>query len=484
MSVTQSENNSSSRSDTPAFRRHQGRREFLKTTALIAGTAAVPQFWAGSVARAAESPNGRLNVAAIGVGGQGTSVGHSAGQLGNMVACCDVDREHAERFASKYDGRCAIYGDYRKLLERKDIDVVIIGTPDHWHAAIAVAALETGRDVYCEKPLTLTIDEGKLLCRVVRKTGRIFQVGTQQRSDRKFLTAIALVRSGRLGANLSATCSIGGAPKGGPFAQTSPPGSLDWDFWLGPAPKVDYTKQRCHDTFRWWQEYSGGKLTDWGAHHVDIAQWGLGLEHTGPTEIEGAGQFPNIPEHFDPVAFFAGQQKLVNGFNAATQFKVNLAFANGTRIILQDGPDNGIWFRGDKGEIFVSRGSLRGKQVDELTDADRQLLNGEGEQPTSAGVRTMIDDQQWLNSECGKLYKGMRLGGHMANFFDCVKARKEPVSDVWSHHRALTSCHLCNLAMLLKRKLRWDPEKEVFIGDTQADALLSRPRRKGYELGA
>ncbi len=439
----------------------QTRRDFLKFTSMLTGAAAAGPFvWTGHSARGAESKNDKLNIACIGVGARGTSVGHAAGNLGNMVACCDVDRAHAEQFAAKYAGRCAIYSDYRKLLERKDIDAVVIGTPDHWHAAIAIAAMKSGRDVYCEKPLTLTIEEGKLICQVVQKTGRIFQVGTQQRSDNKFLSAVALARSGRLGKNLTATCSIGAGTVGGPFKPSAPPSTLDWDMWLGQAPKVDYTTERCHGEFRWWLEYSGGKLTDWGAHHVDIAQWGLGFENTGPVEIEGRGSFQNIPEDFDPVAFFAGRQKLVEGYNTATTFSVKLTFDTTATITVQDGPSNGIWFKGDAGEIFVNRGKLSGRIIDELTD----------------------EDQQWLKAERIRLYKGMPQRGHMENFFACVKERKEPVADVFSHHRHLTSCHLSNLAMLLKRKLRWDPKNEVFIGDPQANALLSRPRRKGFEI--
>lgn len=424
--------------------------------------ASAPIIWTGSAARGDESKNDKLNIACIGVGARGTSVGHAAGKLGSMVACCDVDREHAEHFAAKYEGRCSIYSDYRKLLERKDVDAVVIGTPDHWHTAIAISAMQSGRDVYCEKPLTLTIDEGKLICKVVKSTGRVFQVGTQQRSDNKFLSAVAIARSGRLGANLSATCSIGSAPSAGPFPVTKPPAGLDWTTWLGQAPLVEYTTERCHGEFRWWLEYSGGKLTDWGAHHVDIAQWGLGFENSGPIEIEGKGNFPNIPDKFDPEAFFAGKQKLANGYNTATEFNVRLAFEGGSSIVVRNGPDNGIWFKGDKGEIFVNRGKLTGRLIDELSDGD----------------------QQWLKEERGRLYKGMPQRGHMENFFACVKARKEPVSDVFSHHRHLTSCHLSNLAMLLKRKLRWDPKNELFVGDTQANALLSRPQRKGYEIRA
>ncbi|MSR65748.1 MAG: Gfo/Idh/MocA family oxidoreductase [Pedosphaera sp.] len=441
----------------------QSRREFLKSTAwLTSAVVAAPFILTGSTSQAAESKNEKLNVACIGVGSRGSNVGHAAGNLGNMVACCDVDRGHAEKFAARYEGGCAIYSDYRKLLERKDIDAVVIGTPDHWHTVIAIAAMQSGRDVYCEKPLTLTIDEGKLICKVVKKTGRVFQVGTQQRSDNKFLNAIALARSGRLGENLSATCSIGGAPSGGPFDVATTPADLDWDVWLGQSPKVEYTPQRCHGQFRWWLEYSGGKLTDWGAHHVDIAQWGLGFENSGPVEIEGAGNFPNIPDNFDPVAFFAGKQKIVNGYNAATKFNVKLTFDTGATITVREGPGNGIWFKGEKGEIFVNRGKLNGPIIDELTD----------------------DDHQWLKTERTKLYKGMPQRSHMENFFACVKERKEPVSDVFSHHRHLTSCHLSNIAMLLKRKLRWDPKNEVFVADKQANALLSRPRRKGYEIQA
>jgi predicted dehydrogenase len=436
------------------------RRGFLKSAAgVLASAAGTPYIWTS--ARAADaSGDDKLRVGAIGVGGRGSGIGHDAGGRGLMRACADVDRKHAERFAAKYGGKCEIYSDYRKLLDRQDIDVVTIGTPDHWHVKIAVEALQAGKDVYCEKPLTLTIDEGKKICQVVRETKRVFQVGTQQRSDARFLLAIALARSGRLGKTLKATCSIGGGPRGGPFETAEPSQDLNWDFWLGQCPAVPYTRERCHGTFRWWLEYSGGKLTDWGAHHVDIAQWGLGKEATGPTEIEGQGEFPNIPDDFDPVAFFAGRQKLANGYNTAMKFAIDLRFADGSSIHVQHGPDNGIWFEGDKGRIFVNRGRITGEPVESLTKAEKEAFE----------------------AELTKLYKGKPRKGHMQNFFDCVRDRGEPVSDVFSHHRELSSCHLCNLAMLLKRKLRWDPQKEDFIGDAQASALLSRPQREPYRI--
>jgi myo-inositol 2-dehydrogenase/D-chiro-inositol 1-dehydrogenase len=440
------------------------RRDFLKRSAgmAAAGTAA-PYFWS-SVQAQEPSKNDRPIMASIGVGGQGTGIGRRASAFADVVACCDVDRSHAERFAGLFGGKPEIYSDYRKLLDRKDVEVVTIGTPDHWHTAVSIAAMKAGKDLYCEKPLTLTIDEGKLLCKVLTETGRVFQVGTQQRSENNamFLKAIVLARSGRLGKSLTATCSIGGAPTGGPFPTSDPPPELDWDFWLGQAPKVDYTRERCHGTFRWWYEYSGGKMTDWGAHHLDIAQWGLGYENSGPIAVEGEGRFPNLPDDFDPVAFFDGRVKLPNGYNTATQFKITHTYENGSKMIVQDGPDNGVWFEGDQGRIFVNRGRLTGEPVENLSDADKE----------------------WLDREVIKLYKGKQPGNHMKNFFECVKDRTQPISDVFTHHRTMTACHLSNIAILLKRKLRWDPVKQDFVGDDQASALRSRRQREPYTIKA
>lgn len=432
------------------------RRDFLKTAA---ATTTVPYLWPQSQAGAAESENDKLGIASIGTGGRGSRIGRDACRRGTPVAVADVDRKHAERFASNFDGM-KVYEDYRRLLDRDDIDVVTIGTPDHWHVKIAIEALQAGKHVYCEKPLTLTIDEGKKICQVVKETGKVFQVGTQQRSSNRFRLAVAIARSGMLGKPLTATCSIGGAPGGGPWEPTEAPDHLDWDFWLGQCPVVPYTPQRCHGSFRWWLEYSGGKLTDWGAHHVDIAHWGLGKEHTGPNEIQGEGTFPNIPDDFDPVAFFAGEQKIPNGYNTAQKFHIDLDFDDGNRIHVRHGPGNGILFEGPKGRIFVNRGKITGKPVEEL--AGRQ--------------------KERMEEAALELYKGKQPGGHMRNFFDCIREGGEPVSDVFTHHRELSSCHMCNLAMLLKRKLRWDPEKEQFIGDDEANELLSRPQREPYVI--
>ena len=438
------------------------RRDFLKRATAIAGAGAMAPYFRTSASTAAEAANDRVNVAAIGTSiysnrwgtegemdGRGSVVGHQAGRIANMVAVADVNLKYAERFASKYDGRCQVYQDYRKLLERNDVEAVTIGTPDHWHTKIAIEAMQAGKDVYCEKPLTLTIDEGKKLCRVTRATGRVFQVGTQQRTEygRMFLKAVALARSGRLGSKLHALSSVGQAERGGPFENQDPPPHLDWDFWLGQAPKVPYCPQRCDYDFRWWLEYSGGQVTDWGVHHTDIALWALGVEHTGPVEIEGTGDFPNV----------------ANGYNVAHTFDCNMSFANGNSIRLYSG-ENELIISGDKGRIRVNRGGLTGTPVEELTPAD----------------------EEWLDVEILKLCHGWKTGGnegdHMQNFFDCIRDRSLPVSDVFTHHRSVSACHLSNIAMRLKRKLRWDPEKEDFIGDDEASAMLTRKQREPYTI--
>ena len=436
------------------------RRQFLKSAAAVAGASlAAPYFWSSRRARA-ESANDRLGVGSIGTSiytdkwgtpgkqdGRGAVIGHQAGRVGNMVAVADVNRLYAEAFASRYGGRCRVYGDYRKLLDRKDVDVVTIGTPDHWHSRIAIDAMRAGKDVYCEKPLTLCIDEGKKICKVARETGRVFQVGTQQRSEYGlvFLKAVAIARSGRLGKRLHALSSVGKAERGGPFANSKPPEHLNWEMWLGQAPLVPYCKQRCDYEFRWWLEYSGGQVTDWGVHHTDIALWALGLESTGPAEIEGKGDYPNIP----------------NGYNVAHAFDCTMRFAGGHSIRLVSGA-NELVISGDRGRIRVNRGGLTGKPVEELTKAEHEKLD----------------------EEIIELSKGKRPGNHMANFFECARDRSLPISDVFTHHRSVSACHLANIAMRLGRKVRWDPVKEDFPGDAEARAMLTRKQRGPYTIDA
>lgn len=432
------------------------RRNFLKTSAALAAATALPEWLTDHSAMAAESqsPNSRPQVAAIGVGSRGWAIAREARTYGDIVAISDVDRDHLEKAnATLADGKAALYEDYRKLLDRKDIDVVVIGTPDHWHTKISIEAMRAGKDVYCEKPLTLTVDEGKKLCQAVTETKRVLQVGTQQRSEMKnmFLTAVAMVREGRIGRVKRVTCGIGPAPRGGPFAPAAPPETLNWDMWLGPAPQVEYIKERGHYTFRWWYEYSGGKMTDWGAHHVDIAQWAIGMERSGPTSIE-----PLTVKH--PVEFTDGWPVETDRYNTANEFQVRCNFPNGVEMLIQSAGENGITFEGEKDTFFVSRSKLEGEPVTALN-----------ENPVSEQVLIA-------------LRKGKRLDRHMGNFFECVRDRGLPVADVYSHHRALTTCHLANIAMRLGRKLSWDAAMEQILGDAEAASFLAREERKGYEI--
>ncbi|MEX0718555.1 MAG: Gfo/Idh/MocA family oxidoreductase [Planctomycetaceae bacterium] len=452
------------------------RREFLQRSIAAGAAFPLPFLWTKRSSAAGDA-NGRLTMAAIGVGGsrgaysQGGAIARRAAQHAEMIAVCDVDDRHTAEFNAHFDGQLATYRDYRVLFEKHRPDVVTIGTPDHWHVPIASAALRAGSDVYCEKPLTLTIDEGIAIRKVVEETGRVFQVGTQQRSQDalRFLKAIAIVRSGRLGKNVNAYVAIGGGPTGGPFDGEASPDDLDWDMWLGGAPQAEFASLRRKE-FRWFFEYSGGKMTDWGAHHIDIAQWALGCDHTGPVKVSGNGQFPPlVPDTFDWKAFLDGEAVLPSGYNTATRFSVDLKFANGATINVNhhyrrdDGTDfdNGILFEGDDGRIFVNRGRLSGQPIDDLTEADE----------------TELADRM------AKLYKDKRPGDHMRNFFECVKDRTQPISDVATHHRTMTSCHLANIALMLGRDLAWDPEKETFVGDDQAQALASRKRREKYAVG-
>jgi predicted dehydrogenase len=437
------------------------RRRFLQHSASAAATiAAAPYVWTRTACGAA---NDRLNIAAIGVGGRGTAIGHEAGRRANLVACADVHRGNAEQFAAKYGDRCQIYEDYRRILDRKDIDAITCGTPDHWHTRIAVDALESGKHVYCEKPLTLTIDEGRQVMAAVERTGRVFQVGTQQRSefDQMFLKAIVIARSGLLGTKLHAVSSVGNATAGGPFPAAPIPSDLNFDFWLGQAPEVEYNPRRIGWDFRWWLEYSGGQVTDWGVHHTDIAIWALGGEEDGVVQAEGKGVFPGLPEGTDVVAFLNGKVKLPPQFNVAHEFDCHLTLANGNTINLTSG-NNELLIAGEKGRIRVNRGSLTGQLVEEI-NADAQR-------------------REWLDEEVRKLYRGMPLEGHMANFLHCIKAGEKPISDVWTHCNSVNACHMANIAMFVKRKIQFDPKSYRFVGDDEANQYLKREQRAPWQI--
>ena len=450
------------------------RRDFLKTsTAALAG-ATFPYWFTAESNRALgfQTVNSRPVLGCIGTGDRWHQVVGGALNHSDGVAVCDVDRLHMEQGRDKVkeaqskkgkDATVEMYEDYRKLLDRKDIDVVTIVTCDHWHSKIAIEAMRAGKDVYCEKPLTLTINEGKQIRKVLQETKRVFQVGTQQRSEMGllFLKAVAMVKDGRIGKVQKVICDIGGAPGASDIPEAPIPADLNWDMWLGQAPLVKYRSKasggkyphaRTHYEFRWWYEYSGGKMTDWGAHHVDIASWALGIDETGPLTVEGTATHP--------CEFKDGHPLRDDCYNAATAFDVTVMCPGDVEMhIVSNSKDgNGVLFEGTEGRFHVSRGAMKGKPVEDLN-----------EKPLSEELLS-------------KLYKGKKPGNHMGNFFECVADRSDPISDVYSHHRAMTTCHLANIAIRLGRKITWDSKTEQIVGDPAANQWLTREQRKGYEI--
>jgi predicted dehydrogenase len=501
---------------------NSSRREFLKTTAAAGAAASVPFIWTSKSARA-QQPDSRPTVACIGVGGsrgqyaRGSDIGEMAARYGRIIAVCDVDNQHNEEFKGRLaNGRrgrggrggrrgaapeqtaqaqpqppsnpynqviaqIKNYSDYRELLAKEKPQIVTIGTTDHWHVPIAVACLEAGCDVYCEKPLTLTIEEGNLIRDAVKRTGKVFQVGSQQRSayNQMFLKTVALVQSGRLGKNLKVHIALGSGPNGGPFETRDVPSDINWDLWVGPSQDAAYTPERMAN-FRWYYDNSGGQLTDWGAHHVDIMQWALGFQNTNPVKISGTCKYPSVvPEKFDWAAYFAGEAKLpTNAYHTATNFSMNMEYANGTVVTVHDNYDagdgrtrmqNGILIEGDNGRIMVNRQRLTGAPVENLTEADNKELS-------DLMVKIYGGTTPWESAQ-GET-------AHMKNFFDCIESRKLPISDVYTHVRSMNTLHLLNICMLLGREVKWDPDKEAFVGDAQATALMSRPRREKYSWNA
>jgi predicted dehydrogenase len=425
------------------------RRGFIaRSMAVLTAGAGLPAWYAREMLAApAEAPKAAgLKVGAIGIGSpksRGMAVIKSFQRFPqvNVAAVCDVDAAHLDNAAKQVGGSPAKFKDYRELLARKDIDAVMIATPDHWHAIIAIAAMKAGKDVYCEKPMTLTVAEGQAVAKVARETGKVFQVGSQQRSDARFRLACELVRNGRIGAVKTVEARIGGAPKGGPFKVEPPPAGLDWDFWLGPTAKVDYVKQRCHYEFRWWYEYSGGKMTDWGAHHLDISQWGLGKDGSGPISVETkSAEAPSTDPH---------------SYNVHPNFEVHFGYEGGVTLKCTSGGENGVKFEGEDGKwIFVSRGAIKA--------SDKKLL----EEP--------------LPTDAVRLY---RSDNHTGNFLECVANRKPTICTAEVGHRSVTVCHLGVIALRTGKKLKWDPVAEKF-DDADANTHLSRPMREPWKLEA
>jgi predicted dehydrogenase len=381
---------------------------------------------------------------AIGVGSQGT--GDMRGFLSKsevqMVAVCDVDKGHRDQAKRICDEKykntdCKSYLDFRELIGRGDLDAVLLALPDQWHALPAIAAARAGLDIHGQKPFARSIREGRAICDAVHRHGRVWQTGSQQRSDYKFRRACELVRNGRIGKILKVEV---GLPTGGGTdvkQVTQVPEGLDWDWWLGPAPWVPY-RGVCHWNWRWIMDYSGGQLTDWAGHHIDIAHWGMGWDRTGPVEIQGKGTYPT-----DGL------------YNVPTAYKFDCKYADGLTMTVANNrqiPQGAKWY-GEKGWVHVNRGGLSADPADILKE-----VIGPGE--------TRLYDSR----------------DHKQNFLDCVKSRKLTICPAEVGHRSISVGLLGEIAMLTGRKIKWNPETEEIIGDEEASALLGRSYREPWVL--
>ncbi|MGD0596643.1 MAG: Gfo/Idh/MocA family oxidoreductase [Sedimentisphaerales bacterium] len=425
------------------------RRGFLKRVTGAAGAMAIPYIVPSSVfgSSGAVAPSNKLHVGMIGVGSQGTwdMRGFLDKPEALVVAVCDIDVKHQKAAKAEADLKygnsdCKTYLDFRDVIARSDIDIIATAVPDHWHSIPAIMAAQAGKDIHGQKPLARTIREGRAICDAVKRYGRIWQTGSWQRSVYNFRRACELVRNGRIGK--VHTVEVGlptGSTRGNESIKPVPEG-VDWDMWLGPAPWVPF-RGILHWDWRWIMDYSGGQMTDWAGHHIDIAHWALDLERTGPVEIEGKGTYP-----LDGI------------FNVPYQYKVTTKYANGLTMIIANDRQlphgMGTCWYGDKGWLHVTR-----------------------DEPIHANPKSVVDEVIGPNEI--HLYESK---DHHQNFLDCVKSRRETITPAEVAHRSLTPALLGEIAMLTGRKLKWDPEKEVIVGDEEANRMLSRPMRSPWHL--
>ncbi|MBR5758428.1 MAG: Gfo/Idh/MocA family oxidoreductase [Thermoguttaceae bacterium] len=451
--------------------KRQTRRQFLRDASLASAAACVapaftPYLYSSEQPVREKSAIEKLQIGAIGVSeyragvwdndkpfdGRGTFIGRRAGEFGAVVACADVYLPFAERFAAYFPNQCKAFQDYERIVDDPTIDVVTIGTPDHWHVKIAVEAMRAGKSVYVEKPLSLTMEESRLIANVSKETGAIVQVGSQQRDEfDTFLTAAAIVRSGRLGNKIETVCScpvnesigkVGVFDKREPFKPQPIPEGLNWDKWLGPTPYEDYFLERCFYNFRFWSAYSGGEITNWGAHNVDFAVWALGRCDDAPVEISGEGKFPNIDGWYD----------------VAEEFNVLFKYNDGASLRLTSG-ENFVLLSGELGRIRVNRARLTGKPVEDLTPKDKEEL-------------------EEIKRD---LLKGKSSGDHMRNFFEAIEEGVQPISDVASTVSGINMCHMANICVKTGKTLHWNQDAYAFE-EEEANAQIARPSRPGYEV--
>jgi predicted dehydrogenase len=425
------------------------RRSFLKQSGLVAaGAVGLPYFVRSSAlgADGTVAPSNRITMGAIGVGGMG--MGDLDGFVNrkevHMLAVCDVDDNHAAEAKKKVDQKngntdCATTRDFRQVVERKDIDAIMTATPDQWHALIGIAAAKAGKHVHSQKPLGYSIPEGRAIVNAVKKYGIVWQTGSQQRSDAKFRLACELVRNGAIGKVTTVKVGLPNKNSVNRADRTfkDPPASFDYNMWLGPAPEAPYCDARCHWNFRWISDYAGGQITDWAGHHCDIAQWAMGTELTGPVEIEGTGKWPT-----DPL------------FNTVEEYQFFCKYKEGFTMDVAGKYPNGVRFEGDKGWLFVTRGQI------------------------NAEPKSILETKFGPNDI--RLYKS---DDHQRNFLDCIKTKKECIASPEIAHHSIAVGHLGLIAIKLGRKVQWDPQKEQFVNDPEADKLLQpRPLRAPWRL--
>jgi len=424
------------------------RRSFLKETAFggaILGLSARSH----RTLFASEPPSERVRIGMIGVGNQGGPKNNMKYFLKNIVALCDLDKTYlseAGEFLQKEAGLSAVMtDDYRRLLDAKDVDAVVVTVPDQWHALMTIEACKAGKDIYCEKPLTLVIGEGKPMIEAARKHSRVVQTGSMQRSGVEFKMAVELVQKGIVGnvhtVNVTLPSPNWIARAKGPVPNGSPPDGFDYNRWLGPAPLRPYNKNHVHYLFRFYWDYSGGQQTNFGAHHLDIAQWGLGMDDSGPTNIEGSATF-------NPDGWY----------ETPDTTDIKYTYANGVVMHCRQkldtkGVTQGAEFVGEKGSLFVHRGGIVANPP--------ELLKGV-EIPKITGSQANIS--------------------HVNNFFDCVKSRQKPAADISIGHRSATVCHLGNIAVRTNKKIQWDPKTETVVGDVEASKWLTKEYRNPWSL--
>ena len=435
------------------------RRNLLKLTA---AAVSVPAFLPAAFGQ--DAPNSRLRVGAIGVGGRGTyDVGLHA-QHAELVAIADLDKTHAAAANQQIcAGKAEELTDYRRILDRSDVDVVCIATPDHWHTKICLDALAAGKHVFCEKPLTLTIRENQVLRDAVKaRPKQVMAVGTQRRCEiPRFTRAVNMVHQGILGKIQRVVVSLGkppyvtvAPPKDQRFKVVPVPPEFDWNTWQGQAPEFPYMKERAHSTFRGWFEYAGGKVTDWGAHFLDTALWALGEDRPGRGIVWVDPSDCNFP-----LPMKDGFPTEFDYCNVPYDFYVKMKTLGGIPVDIETRLDNGILFEGERGRIFVNCGKITGKPIEEEWDKE-----------------------YYGESELNRIFKGKPATDHMTNFYSCIRDGGEPVSDVFSHIQTMTALHVINIAMRLGRTMTWDPQTERFPEDAQANTFLTREQRKGFEV--